>query len=156
MCCLVGATHTSWGGDRWIWSNGGMILAQKNLRTWRKTCPSATLSTTNPTWINPSANLGLHGDRPANNLPYTHDNRHIPWCPVKISHTDGQWTWPPMYTWKQEHTLVSSQGPSSPCVPFVHLSAFLPDEFSLQQLHLCHPLPAFEYLDEVCHNNIRI
>jgi hypothetical protein len=32
-----------------------------------KTCPSATLSTTNPTWIEPGSNLGLRGDRPATN-----------------------------------------------------------------------------------------
>jgi hypothetical protein len=33
------------------------------VRTRRKTCPSATLSTTNPTWTD----HGLHGDRPATN-----------------------------------------------------------------------------------------
>jgi hypothetical protein len=33
-------------------SNDGMILTGVNQRTWRKTCPSATLSTTNPTWTN--------------------------------------------------------------------------------------------------------
>jgi hypothetical protein len=44
-----------------------MILTGKNRRTRRETCPSATLSTTNPTWIDPGANLGLHGERPATN-----------------------------------------------------------------------------------------
>jgi hypothetical protein len=29
--------------------------------------PSATLSTTNPTWIEPGANPGLRGERPATN-----------------------------------------------------------------------------------------
>jgi hypothetical protein len=29
--------------------------------------PSATLSTTNPTWIDPDANTGLRGERPATN-----------------------------------------------------------------------------------------
>jgi hypothetical protein len=29
--------------------------------------PSATLSTTNPTWIDPGANPGLRGERPATN-----------------------------------------------------------------------------------------
>jgi hypothetical protein len=29
--------------------------------------PSATLSTTNPTWIDPGTNPGLHGERPATN-----------------------------------------------------------------------------------------
>jgi hypothetical protein len=32
-----------------------------------KTCPSATLSTTNPTWTDPGSNPGLHGGRPAAN-----------------------------------------------------------------------------------------
>jgi hypothetical protein len=33
--------------------------------TRRKTCPSATLSTTNLTWIDPGSNPGLRGERPA-------------------------------------------------------------------------------------------
>jgi hypothetical protein len=41
------------------------ILTGENRRTRRKTCPSATLSTTNPTWIDPGANPGLRGERPA-------------------------------------------------------------------------------------------
>jgi hypothetical protein len=44
-----------------------MILIGENRRTWRKTCPSATLSTTNPTWINPGANPALRCGRPATN-----------------------------------------------------------------------------------------
>jgi hypothetical protein len=32
------------------------ILTGENRRTRRKSCPSATLSTTNPTWIDPGAN----------------------------------------------------------------------------------------------------
>jgi hypothetical protein len=48
-------------------SDGGMILTGEDRRTRRKTCPSATLSTTNPTWIDPDANPGLRGERPATN-----------------------------------------------------------------------------------------
>jgi hypothetical protein len=48
-------------------SHGGMILTGENLRTQRSTCPSATLSTTNPTWTDPGENLGLRGERLANN-----------------------------------------------------------------------------------------
>jgi hypothetical protein len=44
-----------------------MILTGENRRTRRKTCHSATLSTTNPTWIDPGANPGLRGERPAIN-----------------------------------------------------------------------------------------
>jgi hypothetical protein len=32
-----------------------------------KTCPSATLSTINPTWTDPESNPGLRGERPATN-----------------------------------------------------------------------------------------
>jgi hypothetical protein len=32
-----------------------------------KTCPSATLSTTNPTWTGPGSNPGCRGGRPAAN-----------------------------------------------------------------------------------------
>jgi hypothetical protein len=42
-------------------------LAGENRITRRKTCPSATLSTTNPTWIDPGANSSLRGERPATN-----------------------------------------------------------------------------------------
>jgi hypothetical protein len=45
-------------------SQGGMDDTDRgNRRTRRKTCPSATLSTTNPTWTD----LGLCVDRPATN-----------------------------------------------------------------------------------------
>jgi hypothetical protein len=43
------------------------IVTGENRRTRRKTCPSATLSTTNPTWIDQDANPGLRGERPATN-----------------------------------------------------------------------------------------
>jgi hypothetical protein len=45
----------------------GHDIDRGNLRTQIKTCPSATLSTTNSTWIEPGANLGIHGQRPATN-----------------------------------------------------------------------------------------
>jgi hypothetical protein len=48
-------------------NDGGMILTGENLRTLRKTCPSATLFNTNPTWIDPDANPGLRGERPVTN-----------------------------------------------------------------------------------------
>jgi hypothetical protein len=44
-----------------------MTLTGENRRTRRKTCPSAILSTTNPTWIVPGARPGLRGERPATN-----------------------------------------------------------------------------------------
>jgi hypothetical protein len=48
-------------------SRGGIILTGGNRITWRKTCPSATLSTTNLTWTDQGANPCLRGLRPATN-----------------------------------------------------------------------------------------
>jgi hypothetical protein len=42
-----------------------MKLTGKTRRTRAKTCPSATLSTTKPTWIEPGSNSGLRGETPA-------------------------------------------------------------------------------------------
>jgi hypothetical protein len=50
------------GERRWNY-----MLAGENRRTRRKTCPSATISTTNPTWIDPGVNPGLRSERPATN-----------------------------------------------------------------------------------------
>jgi hypothetical protein len=44
-------------------SHGGMILTGENRRTRRKACPTATLSTTNPTWFDPDNNPDLHDER---------------------------------------------------------------------------------------------
>jgi hypothetical protein len=44
-----------------------MILTGENRSTRGKTCPSATLSTTNPTYTDPGSNPGLRGGRPAAN-----------------------------------------------------------------------------------------
>jgi hypothetical protein len=49
------------------WYEFRMILTGENRRTRRKTYPSTTLSTTNPTWIDPCANPGLRGERPSTN-----------------------------------------------------------------------------------------
>jgi hypothetical protein len=71
-------------------SDGGMILTGENRRTRRKTCTSATLSTTNPTWINPGANPDLHGEMPATD-DLSHDTalRAVTW------------------TWKHKQTNMS-------------------------------------------------
>ena len=44
-----------------------MKLTGENRGTRRKTCLSATLSTTNPTWTDPGSNPGLRSERPATN-----------------------------------------------------------------------------------------
>jgi hypothetical protein len=68
--CLRVLTLAYYAFPRWYefgerrWNN---ILTEENRRTRRKTCPSATLSTTNPTWIDPGVNTGLRGERSATN-----------------------------------------------------------------------------------------
>jgi hypothetical protein len=47
-----------------------------------KTCPSATLSTTNPTWTDPGSNLGLRGERPAINR-LSHGTAHFHLAPFE-------------------------------------------------------------------------
>jgi hypothetical protein len=42
-----------------------MKLTGENRTTRGKTCPIATLSTTNPTWTDPGSNPGLRGERSA-------------------------------------------------------------------------------------------
>jgi hypothetical protein len=44
-----------------------MISTGERLRTRREPCPSATFSTTNPTWTDPGANPGLRGEWPETN-----------------------------------------------------------------------------------------
>jgi hypothetical protein len=44
-----------------------MKLTGENRSTREKTCPSATLPTTNPTWTDPGSNPGLRGERPTSN-----------------------------------------------------------------------------------------
>jgi hypothetical protein len=44
-----------------------MILTGESEVLGGKTCPSATLSTIDPTWIDSGSNPGLRGERPATN-----------------------------------------------------------------------------------------
>jgi hypothetical protein len=46
---------------------GGMKIGKGNRSTRGKTCPSATLSTTNPTWLDPDLNPDRRGGKPATN-----------------------------------------------------------------------------------------
>jgi hypothetical protein len=45
----------------------------------RKTCTSATVSTTNPTWTDPGMNVGLHCDKPV-----TNHLSHMAWPSQKL------------------------------------------------------------------------
>jgi hypothetical protein len=72
-----------------------MKLTGENQSIRGKTCPSATLSTTNPTWTDPGSNPGLRGGRPATNrlsqgtvmglLPYRETRAEINCWPPNLS-----------------------------------------------------------------------
>jgi hypothetical protein len=53
-----------WG---WLWSNWWNGDWQGKPKYSEKTCPSAIVSTTNPTWPDPGANSGRCGGKPATN-----------------------------------------------------------------------------------------
>ena len=52
---------------KWAWSICGMTVTGDNRRTGRKTCHSATLPTTNPTWTHPDLNPVFCRERQATN-----------------------------------------------------------------------------------------
>ena len=72
---VIRATR-SW---RWVWSVGGMMTG-KNRSTARKTCPSATLSTTNLTLTGLGFEPGLCGERTATDRPnHGNDLNYMSW-----------------------------------------------------------------------------
>jgi hypothetical protein len=70
-----------------------MKLTGENRSTRGKTCPSATLSTTVPTWTDPGSNLDLCGERPATNR-LSHGTAStfilIEWLSKKLLHTNDK------------------------------------------------------------------
>jgi hypothetical protein len=61
---IVSAPNDRW----WMWSSRRNENYQGKLKYSEKTCHSATLSTTNPTWPDLGSNLGRRGEKPATNL----------------------------------------------------------------------------------------
>jgi hypothetical protein len=61
---IVPAPDDGWG---WLWSNWWNEDWQGKPKYSEKTCPSATVSTTNPTWPDPESNPGRRGGKPATN-----------------------------------------------------------------------------------------
>jgi hypothetical protein len=51
----------------WLWRNWWNEDWQGKSKYSEKTCPSATLSTTNPTWLDPGLNPVCRGGKPATN-----------------------------------------------------------------------------------------
>jgi hypothetical protein len=75
----------------WLWRNWWNEDWQGELKYSEKTCPSDTLSTTNPTWLNPDLSQSRRDGKPATNrlnygaaraTSYSH-------CPSRIS----EWIW---------------------------------------------------------------
>jgi hypothetical protein len=68
----LGTSATKWPiaptpDDRWVWSSGWYENWQGKPKYSEKTCPSATLSTTNPTWSDLDSNPGRCGGKSATN-----------------------------------------------------------------------------------------
>jgi hypothetical protein len=96
--------------DRWV------IVEQ--LVEWRlagETCPSATLSTTNPNWPDPGSNPGRRGGRPATNrLSYGGNHKTILFIDITLRESNPNFAQllflhspfsPPSYRWI--HTLFN-------------------------------------------------
>jgi hypothetical protein len=64
---LNGLLYLPRPGWLWWWRNWWNEDWQGKPNYSEKTCPSATLSTTNPTWPDPGANPGRRGGKPATN-----------------------------------------------------------------------------------------
>jgi hypothetical protein len=61
---IVPAPYDRW---RWVWSSRWNENWQRKLKYFEKTCPSATLSTTNPTRPDLGSNPSRRGGKPATN-----------------------------------------------------------------------------------------
>jgi hypothetical protein len=75
----------------WYWQGKSKELGER-------TCPSATLSTTNPIWIYPGANPGRRSDRPATNRLNHGTTHYSPYCKVnrivtKLIYWTTLWQW---------------------------------------------------------------
>jgi hypothetical protein len=87
-------------------------IDRKNRRTRRRICPSATLFTTNPTWIDLDANPALCGERPVTN-DLSHDRTMITHL---LKHTVGLlWTSDQPVTEDNRTTQHINTGDKHPC-----------------------------------------
>jgi hypothetical protein len=62
-CPIVPAPDNRW----WPWRSQWNENWQGRPKYWEKTCPSGTLSTTNPTWRDLGCNSGRRGGKPTTN-----------------------------------------------------------------------------------------
>jgi hypothetical protein len=112
----LGTSATNWPivpaqDDRWwVWSSRWNENCQEKPKYTEKTYPSATLSTTNPTWPDLGSNRGRRGGKPATNrlsygtaVPCLNRNikLHLKMCAWPISvlcHFHWHFSWPGEYT----------------------------------------------------------
>jgi hypothetical protein len=101
--CLL--TLAYYAFPRWYEGETG-----ENRRTRRKTCPSATLSTTNPTCMYPVANPGLRGERPATN-DLSHDT--APSVPHTVSRQVAGSVWLKELVQEGQHIMLRTNSLST-------------------------------------------
>jgi len=94
-CCMLfndtsiaRITKHQWRTKEQAWITGGMILTGENWSIWRKTCPTATLTSTNPTNTGLGQNPGLCSQR-LPRLTYTKLNYHDV---IMVTNSDCQLT----------------------------------------------------------------
>jgi hypothetical protein len=88
----LGTLATNWTtvpapGDRWwwMWSSRWSENWQRKSQYSEKTCPSATLSTINATWLDLGSKQGRHSGKPATNgLSYSTALRYVHWQSFEI------------------------------------------------------------------------
>jgi hypothetical protein len=57
-------SHTLWGGDKWVWNNGGMMISGESVIARKNICSSVTSSTTNHSRSDPVMKPGLTDEKP--------------------------------------------------------------------------------------------
>jgi hypothetical protein len=99
----------------WLWRNWWNKDWQGKPKYSEKTCPSATLSTTNPTWLDPGLNSGCRGGKPATNrLSYGAAFTFIKYkYKILITSVDSQTimsaeTYPAKWQWLDEQLTIES------------------------------------------------
>jgi hypothetical protein len=159
VCIVVGGVQTGSTGHvghslaycacpRWLW--GWRIWWnewQGKPKYSEKTCPDATLSTTNPTWPDPELNLGRRGGKPATNrgqiFPYTTLQSNNSSVHTKVdSHKDvttfasNMCTGPrAKYDWRMSGGKPQVS-PSPPLMGLLSVAAVYP--MSKKSLRVCH------------------
>jgi hypothetical protein len=115
---IVPAPDDRWG---WLWSNWWNEDWKGKSKYSEKTCPSATLSTTNPTWPDPESNPGHRG---GSNVPllefawilvqfsggeYLIKTIFSFWDPILLKRDELPFWWTQVWQFGCEHTKVRTQ-----------------------------------------------